>query len=130
SPVPPVRSELVWEALTQRGSVLCTVEREFQKLSGRPRNGGGAARWIRPGEKSDSPGGGSAGGLRLWRAAYAGLPAEALAKAGGEGGHSKSHAQFQRAHPRKGPGPFWLVLGTPTFRRPVLATASHGQSHS
>ena|SRR5207249_10857290 len=39
-------------------------------------------------------------------------------------------AQFQRALPRKGPGPFWLVLGTPTFRRPVLATASHGQSHS
>src|SRR5438093_541364 len=32
--------------------------------------------------------------------------------------------------PARGPAPFWLVLGVPTFRRPVLATASHGPCHS
>src|SRR5436853_7785263 len=39
-------------------------------------------------------------------------------------------SQFQRTFLLRGPAPFWLVLGVPTFQRPVLATASHGPCHS
>src|SRR5213594_2734123 len=86
--------------------------RDYARLSVRPGSGSEAARWIRPAEKSDSPDDGRAGGLKLWRAAFAGLPAEALAKAGGEGGYSFTRkagtrrAVSARALAR-GPAPFW-----------------------